>query len=194
MALNKEQILTLTCLKEVGCTGFGYQKVMTLGNHMLDNDLVADSYDQLFDIIKGIKVPAFQKVTLSYLSDASRIAKRVIEESERQSICFVALFDEDYPELLKGTVNEEGKLEPPLLIWYRGNLSITEMPGLAVIGTREPTNEGIAGGQYLAGEFAKKGFNIISGLAVGCDTCGHKGALKVGGKTNQRKHEINIKK
>jgi DNA processing protein len=183
MALNKEQILTLTCLKEVGCTGFGYQKVMTLGNHMLDNDLVADSYDQLFDIIKGIKVPAFQKVTLSYLSDASRIAKRVIEESERQSICFVALFDEDYPELLKGTVNEEGKLEPPLLIWYRGNLSITEMPGLAVIGTREPTNEGIAGGQYLASEFAKKGFNIISGLAVGCDTCGHKGALKVGGKT-----------
>lgn len=183
MALNKEQILTLTCLKEVGCSGFGYQKVMTLGNHMQDNDLVVDSYERLYEIIKSIKGSAFQKVTLDYLSDANKIAKKVVDESERQGIGYVALYDEDYPELLKNTINEEGKLEPPLLIWYRGDLSITKMPGLAVIGTREPTNEGIAGGQYLASEFAKIGFNIISGLAAGCDTCGHVGALKVGGKT-----------
>lgn len=183
MALNKEQILTLTCLKEVGCSGFGYQKVMTLGNHMQDNDLVVDSYERLYEIIKSIKGSAFQKVTLDYLSDANKIAKKVVDESERQGIGYVAFYDEDYPELLKNTINEEGKLEPPLLIWYRGDLSITKMPGLAVIGTREPTNEGIAGGQYLASEFAKIGFNIISGLAVGCDTCGHVGALKVGGKT-----------
>ena len=183
MALNKEQILTLTCLKEVGCSGFGYQKVMTLGNHMQDNDLVVDSYEGLYEIIKGIKGSAFQKVTLDYLSDANKIAKKVVDESERQGIGYVALYDEDYPELLRNTINEEGKLEPPLLIWYRGDLSITKMPGLAVIGTREPTSEGIAGGQYLASEFAKIGFNIISGLAIGCDTCGHKGALKVGGKT-----------
>lgn len=183
MALNKEQILTLTCLKEVGCSGFGYQKVMTLGNHMQDNDLVVDSYEELYEIIKGIKGSAFQKVTLDYLSDANKIAKKVVDESERQGIGYVALYDEDYPELLRNTINEEGKLEPPLLLWYRGDLSITKMPGLAVIGTREPTNEGIAGGQYLASEFAKIGFNIISGLAIGCDTCGHIGALKVGGKT-----------
>ena len=183
MALNKEQILTLTCLKEVGCSGFGYQKVMTLGNHMQDNDLVVDSYEELYEIIKGIKGSAFQKVTLDYLSDANKIAKKVVDESERLGIGYVALYDEDYPELLRNTINEEGKLEPPLLLWYRGDLSITKMPGLAVIGTREPTNEGIAGGQYLASEFAKIGFNIISGLAIGCDTCGHIGALKVGGKT-----------
>ena len=183
MALNKEQILTLTCLKDVGCSGFGYQKVMTLGNHMQDNDLVVGSYERLYEIIKGIKGSAFQKVTLDYLSDANKIAKKVVDESERLGIGYVALYDEDYPELLRNTINEEGKLEPPLLIWYRGDLSITKMPGLAVIGTREPTSEGIAGGQYLASEFAKIGFNIISGLAVGCDTCGHVGALKVGGKT-----------
>ena len=70
-----------------------------------------------------------------------------------------------------------------MLLWYRGDFSITEQPCFAVIGTREATPEGIAGGTYLSGEFAKRGFNIVSGLAVGCDTCGHKGALKVGGKT-----------
>ena len=70
-----------------------------------------------------------------------------------------------------------------MLLWYRGDFSITQLPGFAVIGTREATPEGVAGGTYLASEFAKRGFNIVSGLAIGCDTCGHKGALKVGGKT-----------
>lgn len=70
-----------------------------------------------------------------------------------------------------------------MLLWYRGDLSIASLPGLAVIGTREATPEGIAGGMFLSAEFAKRGFNIVSGLAIGCDTCGHKGALKVGGKT-----------
>lgn len=74
-------------------------------------------------------------------------------------------------------------MDPPLLLWYRGDLSITNLPGFSVIGTREATPEGIVGGIYLAGEFAKRGFNIVSGLAIGCDTCGHKGALKVKGKT-----------
>ena len=70
-----------------------------------------------------------------------------------------------------------------MLLWYRGDLSILKLPGLAVIGTREATPEGIIGGTYISSEFAKRGFNIISGLAIGCDTCGHIGALNVGGKT-----------
>jgi DNA processing protein len=92
-------------------------------------------------------------------------------------------YDEEFPQNLRNTINEEGKLDPPLLLWYRGDLSVLSTTGLAVIGTREPTKVGAAGGEYLAGEFAKRGLNIISGLAIGCDTCGHKGALKVGGKT-----------
>ena len=183
MALNKEQILTLTCLKEAGYSGFGTQKIMILGTYMADNDLTVDTYEDLCDIIKKQKGAAFQKVTLADLSDANKIARKIIDESEKQNIGYVGFYDEDFPEALRSTINEDGKQEPPLILWYRGDLSITKMPGLAVIGTREPTDEGFSGGQYLAGEFAKRGFNIVSGLAIGCDTSGHKGALKVGGKT-----------
>ncbi len=35
----------------------------------------------------------------------------------------------------------------------------------------------------FSGEFAKRGYNIVSGLAIGCDTTGHQGALAVGGAT-----------
>ena len=57
------------------------------------------------------------------------------------------------------------------------------MPGIAIIGTREPTEAGTQAGIYFAEKFAEQGFNIVSGLAIGCDTTGHQGALNVKGTT-----------
>ena len=47
MALNKEQILTLTCLKEVGCTGLGFQKVI-IKNWEPPKDHIFVTPEQLF--------------------------------------------------------------------------------------------------------------------------------------------------
>jgi DNA processing protein len=124
-----------------------------------------------------------RQVTLKSLNQAYQCAKKTIEASRNHDIGYIGYYDDDFPAILRQTINEDGKLEPPLILWYRGDFSITKLPGLAVIGTREATPEGIAGGEYLSAQFAQRGFNIVSGLAVGCDTCGHKGALKAGGKT-----------
>ena len=183
MILNKEQILTLTCLKEVGVKGVGPQKIFTIARTIDDRGLSVNTYEELAALMSGMKEKPIQKVTLANLNDAYLCAKRIIEASEAENIGYVGYYDDDFPEVLRHTINEEGKLEPPLILWYRGDFSISQLPGLAVIGTREATPEGVAGGEYLSGQFAQRGFNIVSGLAIGCDTCGHKGALKVGGKT-----------
>lgn len=183
MALSKEQILTLTCLKEVGVKGVGPQKIFSIGAAIDDINLEIKSYQDLAELMGGMKEKAIQKVTLSDLNEAYQVAEKIMEASNQANIHLVGYFDNEFPDILRKTVNEEGKLEPPLLLWYRGDFSITQLPGLAVIGTREATPEGIAGGTYLSSEFAKRGFNIVSGLALGCDTCGHRGALRVGGKT-----------
>ena len=183
MALSKEQILTLTCLKDVSVKGIGPKKILAIGSTIDNRELEIKKYEDLAKLMSGMKEKAINKVTLSNLNDAYRIAKKIIEASNKVNINLIGYYDEDFPEILRQTVDEDGKLDPPLLLWYRGNLSITKLPGFAVIGTREATPEGVAGGTYLSGEFAKRGFNIISGLAIGCDTCGHKGALEVGGKT-----------
>ena len=183
MILTKEQILTLTCLKEVGVKGIGPQKIFAIGAVITKYNLEIYSYEDLAKWMSKMKEKAIQKVTLADLNAASRVAQKIIEASNRAGIGLVGYYDDDFPTMLRNTVNEEGKTDPPLLLWYRGDLSITKLPGLAVIGTREATPEGFAGGTYLSGEFAKRGFNIVSGLAIGCDTSGHKGALKVGGKT-----------
>ena len=183
MALNKEQVLTLTCLKEVGVKGVGPQKIFAIGAAIDERELEIKSYEDLVKLMSGMKEKAINKVTLANLNDAYAVAQKIVEASIQSNIGYVGYYDSEFPDVLRKTVNEEGKLDPPLILWYRGDFSITQLPGFAVIGTREATPEGIAGGTYLAGEFAKRGFNIVSGLAIGCDTCGHKGALKVSGKT-----------
>lgn len=183
MALSKEMILTLTCLKKVGVEGIGPKKIFSIGAIAEDRDVEINQTEDLFAIMKDMKVKVLQKVSLDDLQAAYIYAKRIIEASEAKGIGLVGFYDGDFPAELRDTVDEKGKLDPPLLLWYRGNLSVTKMPGLAVIGTREPTTEGFNGGKYLAGQFAKCGYNIVSGLAIGCDTCGHEGALSVGGKT-----------
>lgn len=183
MTLNKEMILTLTCLKEVGVKGIGPQKIFSIARTINDKSIEVKTYEDLASIMSSMKEKAINKVTLANLNDAHQVAQKIIDASSRENIGLVGYYDNEFPDVLRKTINEDGKLDPPLLLWYRGDFSITQLPGFAVIGTREATSEGIAGGTFLSGEFAKRGFNIVSGLAIGCDTCGHKGALKVGGKT-----------
>ena len=137
----------------------------------------------MYDVLKKQKGKKFENFVKEDIVEANSYAKRIIEKSEEAYIGLISYYDAGYPDILKRTIDEEGRLDPPLLLWYRGDISIIGLPAIAIIGTREATPEGINGGTYIAGEFAKQGFNIVSGLAIGCDTCGHRGALNVGGKT-----------
>lgn len=178
MKLNKEQILTLSLIK-----GFGIKKILSIGFFASNTDAAITTIDDLYDVIHSIKGKAFSKLTKEDIIDANEKANKLIAESERKSIGLIGYFDEEFPESFRNTINENGKLMPPVLLWFRGDISILKTPGIAVIGTREPTVEGIIGGKYLAAEFAKRGMNIISGLALGCDTCAHEGSLAVKGRT-----------
>lgn len=183
MTLTKEYIFTLTCLKEIGIKGVGPKKVLSIGNTIKERNIPIESLEDLVSFMKTMKEKAINSVRMEDLQKAYNYAMNIVEASKAEGIGFKGYYDDDFPESLRKTVDEEGKENPPLLLWYRGDFSITKLPGIAVIGTREPTEEGIIGGKYLAGEFAKRGFNIVSGLAIGCDTCGHEGALNVNGKT-----------
>jgi DNA processing protein len=178
MELTKELILTLRSL-----SGIGPKKILTIGATIKDRGVNIDSLESLQKLMTSIKDKKIQSVKLDDLEIAYKKAMDTIQYSEANEIGLIGYYDDEYPKVLRKAINEEGKLDPPLLLWYRGDISVLTMPAIAVIGTREATPEGVLGGEYLSGEFAKRGFNIVSGLAVGCDTCGHKGALKVGGKT-----------
>jgi DNA processing protein len=67
--------------------------------------------------------------------------------------------------------------DPPLLLYAQGQLNQTMPPGLALVGSRNPTPQGLENAHAFAGELAQAGFCIISGLAWGIDAAAHQGAL-----------------
>lgn len=83
----------------------------------------------------------------------------------------------DYPLELKDA------REPIELLYYSGNLELLNSPGVAVVGTRNPTPEGLERTRRLVSKLVKDNYTIISGLASGIDTMAHKTAIANKGKT-----------
>lgn len=71
----------------------------------------------------------------------------------------------------------------PKELYYTGNLPETRRPTVAIVGTRKPTSYGKEVTTRFAGELARKGVVIVSGLALGVDALAHIAALEAGGTT-----------
>lgn len=183
MYLSNEHILTLRFLE-----GFGTVTVNSIAEYILESRTPIADLNDLYVVLKELYEA--KRITGSArkffpdkeaLKQAYSQALFTLEKSDSLSIKMVSRFDSAFPSHLLSTVDESGKTAVPLYLFYKGNLAITQKPAVAIIGTREPTPEGVAAGKYIASAFAKGGFNIVSGLAVGCDTSGHEGALSVPG-------------
>ena len=87
------------------------------------------------------------------------------------------LGSESYPELLAGID------DPPPFLYVNGDVDALHLPGLAIVGSRHPTQGGERNAFDFAEHLASNGFVIVSGLAQGIDTAAHRGALAGNGAT-----------
>ena len=71
----------------------------------------------------------------------------------------------------------------PLVLYYKGDLSLLNKPCVAIVGTRRPTIYGREVTQKFAKELSLAGVVIVSGLAYGLDMEAAVSSLKVNGKT-----------
>lgn len=179
------QILTLSNIK-----GVGPKAILKVGNYLFDCNRTIDDYSDFVTVLDKLKIKKKNEdgkgtslITSYDLKEAESTALRILSASEKEGIGIISYYEESFPDILKNTIDEDGKPAPPLLLFYKGDISIINMPCIAVIGTRDITPNGEKAGIYISREFAKRGFCIVSGLAIGCDTIGHKGALEAGGKT-----------
>jgi DNA processing protein len=90
---------------------------------------------------------------------------------------FLTILEGDYPANLRVVFN------PPPFLVLRGALLPEDARGVAVVGTRHASPEGIRRAHRLGRELGEAGITVFSGLAAGIDTSAHTGALAVGGRT-----------
>ena len=89
----------------------------------------------------------------------------------------LTLADGDYPQALLETP------DPPALLYLRGRRELLARPGLAVVGSRNATPQGISNAEQFARAFSSAGLTIVSGLALGIDAAAHNGGLAAAGST-----------
>lgn len=73
--------------------------------------------------------------------------------------------------------------DAPLAFFLSGDCSCLNKPAVAVVGTRQPSRDGLRLAERVAGALATAGFLVVSGLARGIDAAAHRGALASGGQT-----------
>ena len=104
-------------------------------------------------------------------------AQTLIDRVTSQGVRLITVLDEDYPENLKLIFNR------PPFIWVRGELEPRNLRAIAVVGTRQATEEGRAAAARLARGLAQARVTVLSGLARGIDTAAQAATIEAGGRT-----------
>jgi DNA processing protein len=73
--------------------------------------------------------------------------------------------------------------DPPLVLYIKGDAARLSAPGLAIVGARSATPQGLATATAFARSLSRAGLTIVSGLALGIDAAAHEGALDGEGGT-----------
>jgi DNA processing protein len=89
----------------------------------------------------------------------------------------LTLGDGSYPALLLETA------DPPLLLYARGRLDLLGAPALAIVGSRNPSGQGLDNARAFAEHLSRAGLTIVSGMALGIDGAAHEGGLAGRGST-----------
>lgn len=115
--------------------------------------------------IQAIKTPDWAGVEqdLAWLAQANHHA--------------IVLSAAEYPPQLKEIS------DPPPVLFVYGDPDLLAKPQVAVVGSRNPSVLGTETAFNFAKDLAEHGYIITSGLALGIDAAGHRGALKSGRPT-----------
>jgi DNA processing protein len=83
----------------------------------------------------------------------------------------------EYPEGLRDLA------DPPAVVFVVGGELPAIREAVAVVGSRAASRYGLEQARRLAGDLARLGLVVVSGLARGIDAAAHRGALDAGGRT-----------
>lgn len=148
-----------------------YQDIMSVFEDLYDifspnmqqlkelKNILNKNYEELADGIKNFNETTFFEIL------------------ETRGVKCLTILSNQYPNNLKRLA------QPPMVLYYIGNIDLLNTNIVAMVGTRNPSTYGKIVTQKFAKALAKEGLTIVSGMASGIDKLSHEGALEVGGNT-----------
>ena len=156
--------------KLIYCEGLGIVGKWRLIHFAMKFDYTDFNIDEVIKITntsgnKGVLKESWQTLTTEWLQE---------KHNTQKSISF---FSERYPESLKNIA------QPPLALFYEGNIDFLEYPSIAMVGARLATPYASQVLYQFIPKLVLENLVIVSGLAKGVDRLSHELAILAGGKT-----------
>ena len=156
--------------KLIFCEGLGIVGKWRLIHFAMKFDYTDFNIDEVIKITntsgnKGVLKESWQTLTTEWLQE-----KRNTQKS-------ISFFSERYPESLKNIP------QPPLALFYEGNIDFLEYPSIAMVGARLATPYASQVLYQFIPKLVLENLVIVSGLAKGVDRLSHELAILAGGKT-----------
>lgn len=152
-------------LKKAGLTNLNIHNII---NYLKKNSLTSLSVRNMA-VVSKCKNPTF------FIENYKQLDLKKLRQ-EFKKFPVLSILDSNYPLELKGIYN------PPVLLFYQGNIELLSKPKLAVVGARQASQIGCQSVKKIIKETNNQ-FVIVSGLARGIDTAAHVSALKNGGSS-----------
>lgn len=147
-----------------GGTSFWAREIDHLGPRGVVEKLKSQGYD-----------PIKYEKTLSKINNSN--PRQILETIDLTGSQFLTPESAHWPSRL------DDLAVPPIALVVRGSVDKLQIPSLAIVGTRNPTNYGVrVAGDFAAG-FVDREWAIVSGGAYGIDAAAHRGALIAEGVT-----------
>jgi DNA processing protein len=167
--MDREELAGWLRLALPGVGNQGARKL--LAQFGLPGQVMAQPLARLADVVgpdaaRAVLEPAEQfeaqvDRTLEWLAAADATAPRHV----------VTLADSRYPP---GVLQLP---DPPLVLYVTGQLRTPWPDSIAMVGSRNPTAQGLTNAREFAEGLARAGLTVVSGLALGIDGAAHEGAL-----------------
>jgi len=154
--------------------GIGPVLVRTLLDRFGGPEHVFKASRRELETVEGIGERLAALITETDIQGKVRSELKLVEELNASIVTFT---DKSYPNNLKQIY------DPPPLLYVRGDLQAKDDLAISMVGSRLSSSYGRMITERIAGDMARHGVTIVSGMARGIDSAAHRGALSAGGRT-----------
>jgi len=167
--ISNEDIIKLQLID-----GFGRKSISKILSYIDSKNLKLNNFSEIVKLLDSIGVKKVHIDTLRIEEEALNI----IESCKKAKLKIIGIYDKKYPHKLSAIEDR------PLLLYVDGDERLLNQDNnIAIVGTRNPTQEGYEISSIFAEKLTEERCCIISGLASGCDEAAHYGCLQASGKT-----------
>ncbi len=184
VSLNTKAILLLTAPLITGRDGRSDEQLLTHGEYRrfarqlrelghVPADLLGTNSAELVTQLDSI-IPADRT---RRLLDRGFLVSQAIERWQARAIWVLSRADVEYPKRIKNLLKDDA----PAVLYGCGQVTILDMGGLAVVGSRHVEEALIDFSEMIGRQCANATRPLISGCAQGIDRAAMRGALEAGG-------------